>query len=300
MPTKKRARKPKPDPDSRTQEFIDHLRAYDHVSDFEIGDPRRWPARFALKIGPHSIGHVTIRWSAVLDKTIHTAKPKRVSDTEWLDFIHQAPVELKSKVMTNLFGQMWHMLEYAPEKLNQAVGDLFFEAILKARDQDFKKRGVRSPDNLTEAAKEIGNNEARRVGQRLAIQQGGARDRHGFAKDVDLPLLVHFIDSVYPLWKSVTAFFAKQGYGANCIKWIKDTEPYQSIAKDFPVSDKLLRRVYRRKGEAKPELQPLGFAVQHAREALGIKWKHSTVTKHYKKARRELKKATTPPPDAAA
>jgi hypothetical protein len=290
MPTKKQGRKPasKPDADARIKDFTTSLRQYTDAKSFDIS-PENWPRIFPLKIGLNTVGQVSINWVSILGQIAQANKPQEVSDVEYIAALESATPEEQKAWALPAFVIGFHMLEHLPEKLCQAMVDLTYEGLIKFRDKHFKDQGIKYVDNPTELVRKVGDREIKRIKKRLGIGRGGVRDKKRFKDDIEVPLLVHFIDSVRPLWDYITEFFAKHHYDPDCVKWIKGKPEYNQLLKEFTVSDMLLHKVFRKKSESKPELEPLGFAVEQAREQLNIKWKHSTVTTHYKKAKAALK-----------
>jgi hypothetical protein len=289
MPSKKQGRKPQPaqDPDAKIKAFAAHFWQYTDAKKFEV-IPTKWPRIFPLKIGGNVIGSVNIDWGKVTGKLVYANKSDKVSDDEFINAFQAASPEEQFKFTLPLFIIAFHMFEYFPEKLSQAALDLTHEGVVSMRIKHSKNHGVTFIENPTEEAEKLGANEAKRIKQRLGIGRGGARRRRGLAAELDTGLLVHFVDSVRPLWEYITSFFAKHHYDEDCISWVKAKEEFKRLSEGFKLSDELLRRVYRRQNESQPELEPLGLAIEHAREQLGISRAHATVSKHYKAAKREI------------
>jgi hypothetical protein len=124
----------------------------------------------------------------------------------------------------------------------------------------------------------------------LRRMHGGARNFAGFPARQDVSAIVHFIESVRPLWNYVIEYFSVEDYHADCVQRIKSDIHFRALLGNSNVSDTLMKRVHRRRdsernGAIPKQLQPLGFAVEHARETFQIDKSHATVLRWYRRLR---------------
>jgi hypothetical protein len=131
--------------------------------------------------------------------------------------------------------------------------------------------------------------ESQLIRRRVGTQLGGNRKRKGkFGSIDDLMELAETVDSLRPLWDCVTDFFASNDYEAGCIEMLKESSSYKGLAQDISVPDDLLRDVYKRKSKNAPVLEPLGFAIEHARRLLNLELKFNSLRTHYFKGKKLL------------
>ena len=201
MSTKKQGRqpKPKPDPDARIKEFAARFWQYTDAKKFDF-NPKNWPRTFHLKIGLNPVGQVSINWSTVIDKLLYAIKSNDIPNDKFAELLKSAAPEARKDVATHLLIMAFHFLEYLPEKLNAAMVDMTLEAVEKERIRNLKELGIKYTDRRSETAEWIGEREVKKIKHRLGVGRGGARHKRKFEDEVELPLLVHFIDSARPLW----------------------------------------------------------------------------------------------------
>lgn len=140
-----------------------------------------------------------------------------------------------------------------------------------------------------EVRKEIEEHDSRRKKFRndwIRKTHGGFRtENQSFADKQDFPRISEFISKAHPLWKYVTEFFAQHEYDESCIEWVRGKAKFKELSSSIAVPHKLLRKVFRRKSKTSEELEPLGFAIEHAREAFKFEESRSTVRRHYRSGR---------------
>lgn len=120
----------------------------------------------------------------------------------------------------------------------------------------------------------------------LVKKHGGSRNVSSFAYHPEFISVIAFIDLVRPLWVYVIQYFAKNAFHHDCALRIKLEVQYKQLMRGLYVSDRLLNRVFHRAnsletGKTSKKLQPLGFAIEHAKEDLLIRASHDTIRRHY-------------------
>jgi hypothetical protein len=122
----------------------------------------------------------------------------------------------------------------------------------------------------------------------LPTGHGGSRRKATQLKSpAELKELMQIIDDLHELWEYTTEFFERNDYEAGCVEMIKASSEFKRLAKQYAVPNALLKKVFKRKSSRKPELEPLSFAIEHARQILNIKLKPNTIKVRYIQARKQ-------------
>lgn len=117
-------------------ETLKHLEEYDDFSSkFLDRFPDSLPRKFRLKLGPEAIGMAIVDWRKVMTKlfafAIGSAKPTELSEDEYVRQVEEYFGSLTNKqIQEELLphgSTMWHMMEFLPQKLNDAIIHLAIE-----------------------------------------------------------------------------------------------------------------------------------------------------------------------------
>ncbi|HMH44633.1 MAG TPA: hypothetical protein VK557_14175 [Pyrinomonadaceae bacterium] len=110
--------------------FIRHLDEYDDFSaGFMDNFPDKLPRSFPLKLGPDVVGHAIIDWRKIAGKLfgIIALKPKPDGWTEeqyieiLINYFNSLSGNQVSEHMLPTLSTVWHMLEFLPQKINDAI-----------------------------------------------------------------------------------------------------------------------------------------------------------------------------------
>ena len=150
---------------------------------------------------------------------------------------------------------------------------------------------------LVRTGKPVNKSESRKLAEEFtklvdgnfftADGKGGSREKSKtFQTPQDCVEYFKKVRDLHPLWNYITDFFEKNDY-ASCDKLIrKDKKFIKLTEKCQSVPESLVRKIYERQNPQskplKPDLQPLGLALEHARSELGIDCVgHETLRKSY-------------------
>jgi len=147
-------------------ETVRRLNKYDDFSsDFLDQFPDKLPRKFALQIGPNVIGYAVIDWRAVGGKLFHALtlkpKPEQFTEDEYFRLVKEYFESLSAKeamdAMLPSFSAMWHMMEYMPRKVNDAIAHLVLEGRQKVviKQQQELGRSVPSPAKFADQLAKI-------------------------------------------------------------------------------------------------------------------------------------------------
>jgi hypothetical protein len=197
--------------------------------------------------------------------------------------------------------QLSHCIMILAITQTDVIGSGFYDSLNGLINQEIRPhfrrywRGRGIPVNIDlfpQLASEIEQNELRAKSFRqgwLQKKHGGARNFAGFLKRTDVGEIIEFIVRVQPLWKYAVRYFHERDYDAGCVEAIQSDVQFQQLSGSENVSAKVLKDIYRRKqakqGLPTPKsLQPLGFAISHARERFDIKQSNATILRWYRRA----------------
>jgi len=250
--------------EEKAQQFIEHLRQYEDFAKFSLDQfPQNLPRRFKLKLGPAVIGIALIDWRAVVSKVFDTAaamgKPKELSEEEYteqlkISFASYSPTE-RIELMLPLFDTAFHMMEFMPQKLNDAVLHLCVEARQKIIIESRKELGSKNVPSAAKFAALLAKVEEEATKKRLPETRGGS-DPKIEVNDEQCATLSATYPGLLRHWRNVKRWHKK---GANWRDHAKVDEP------DTP--DDLLDKI----SSLDPyERQPSVLAHEHAARKCGL------------------------------
>lgn len=191
---------------------------------------------------------------------------------------HPIPLTQYMYAVAVLFEQLPLVLKDA---LRQAGHETISRVLIELDGRTHDNLGVAKRDIIELALKPACKAAKKRMG---APARGGSRRKgKAFGTQSESESLVTTVDSLRELWDFITDFFSTNDYDAGCITMLRGSAKFKELSRGYDVPDRLLKRVFRRQDkERNDELEPVGFAIEHARHLLGIRNLHSTVrTKYY-------------------
>jgi hypothetical protein len=159
----------------RIMEVIRHLDQYEDFSrEFLDKFPDSLPRRFALKIGEQEVGKALVSWKLIIKHLIGVmimmGKPADMSEDEYLDEVDERLKSLNAdearEAIQPAIATVMHMLEFLPQKLNDAVVHLALEGRQKMIINYQRKIGAAIP-SPTKFADDVVKMERRAIKDRL-------------------------------------------------------------------------------------------------------------------------------------
>ncbi len=211
----------------------------------------------------------------------------------------KSQAEYKEAVDYFTFRQLRNFLLLLPAALYETWDTPFHESIEGLIEQEikpyFRKRwkALGIPANIAlfpEVQKEMEQAAKHRKEIRqkwIGKTHGGFRwENKSFAQRQDFQAIIEFINKAHPLWEHITVFFEDKHYDGDCVQEIKRDEKYKALSDGLNVPDELLKKVFGRKSNSGAELEPLGFAIAHAKKEFEFAESSSTVRRHYQRVNR--------------
>ncbi len=110
---------------------------------------------------------------------------------------------------------------------------------------------------------------------------GPRRTRSALKTPIELTEFVTLVDAVHGFWAEAKGWFAIKTYAADCVRTLKASDIFQNLDVRLRPDESLLRRLYQAQSTSSPALSPLGLAVTHAAQIMGIALHVSTLTTRY-------------------
>jgi hypothetical protein len=260
MPRKKDSRKAQSAEDN-VREFIERVRQYEDFSSNLFDQiPKSFPRRLPLKFGSRVVGKAVIDWVAVSAQIFDTfaamSKPADLSDDEYTQQLKSIPVEVVwEKMLLPIYMTVAHMLEFLPEKFNDAIKHLFLEGRHKMIIKNEQERGSDSIPSPAEFAEWVAKAEKEAAKKRLPEIRGGS-DPELEISDEQCTKLAAEYPTLHTHWKEVRRGHKRGG------NWREHAKVDQS---DTP--DDLLDKL----NSLDPyDRQPATLAHEHAARRCGI------------------------------
>ena len=233
--------------------------------------------------------------------------PNRALEHFWLIFSQHVDHQQEPDYVDRS-AQFEPYLKYA-EALLERFARKEFENALKNLVLKIEAQTLIAVDGLTpkEATKRIDklvDEIKKEIKQDLnAPKRGGSRkelERAYFKTDAELIHYAETVNSLRPLWEFITRFFRERDYEVNCLRDVREAPLFSTLSQAHgDVPEDLLRTVFRRERfdtldeQEKFSLSPLGLALEHARQELGIGHHAAeTLKKKFYEGKKLLKAAT--------
>jgi hypothetical protein len=142
-------------------ELIRNLSEYDDFSsDFLDKFPLNLPSKFRLRLGSAVIGEASVDWKPVAGRLfslmLTMGKPKELSEDDYYkqleEYFKTLTEQENQELIMPAISAMWHMMEFLPQKLNDAIISLAIEGRHKnvMRRQKDLGRAIPSPAKFAE------------------------------------------------------------------------------------------------------------------------------------------------------
>ncbi|PWT73023.1 MAG: hypothetical protein C5B59_14375 [Bacteroidetes bacterium] len=263
---------------TQASELINRLSQYaDFSASFFDDFPNNLPRKLPLKLGERVIGWLMMDWKAVIGKLFdsyaESIKPANLTEEEYTqqlkDYFQSLGAEDTKEIMSCFHSQMWHILEFLPEKLHDAMIDLAVEGRQKQVIRSQQKLGAEIP-SPAKFAMELADLEREAIKRRLPKLKP-SRTKSQWKSEDNLRRFAEKVGARRLLFQCMKNMYEQCCFDAGWVEDLKQDELFKILSRNVPKHS--ITWAVRHIGDenlSAREKEPVSMACEMARQELDL------------------------------